>query len=124
MLGWYSGKQTTQKGYLGNGVGTYNLNGGLLTGGNPSATYSGYEVVGVSGTGIFNQTGGTNLVSNKLDVGGTQNWGSLFAMPFNPGYGVYNLSGGLLNAEPYGIQYAESVGAVARASSSRRAEPT
>ena len=61
MLGWYGGKQTYQKGYLGNGVGTYNLNGGLLTGGNPNATYGGKEVVGVAGTGIFHQTAGTNI---------------------------------------------------------------
>ena len=53
-------------------MGTYNLNGGLLTGGpNTGMTSGGLEIVGVAGTGIFNQTGGTNIATVDLDVGGT-----------------------------------------------------
>ena len=59
-------------GYYGNGVGTYNLNSGLLTGDPTStSTISGIEVVGVCGTGTFNQSGGTNCANGGLWVGGS-----------------------------------------------------
>ena len=101
MLGWYSGNQSdvgTQ--YCGNGVGTYNLSGGLLTGGVPGSTNGGLECVGVSGTGIFNQTGGTHIVSDELDVGGADpSWGiSIMTTPLGAASGVYTLSGGLLDS--------------------------
>ena len=55
----------------GYGVGTYNLNGGLLTGGVPAALVpTGLEIVGVGGTGIFNQSAGTNNSNGGLYVGG------------------------------------------------------
>ena len=84
------------------GVGTYNLSGGLLTGGpNPVGgmygTQGGNEFLGVSGTGIFNQTGGTNNCS-ALDVGSV-NDASMFmtgGWPNGGGRGIYTLSGGLL----------------------------
>ena len=68
---------------LASGSGTYNLSGsGLLSAGN--------EQVGIvgslfSGTGSFTQSGGTNSVSQQLNVHG-----------FSVG-GSYNLSGGYLN---------------------------
>ena len=106
MLGWYSGDQTfgvPATGYFGNGVGNYNLSGGLLTGGNPNNTMGGIEVVGVAGTGIFTQTGGTNIASRELDVGGPQsNWSSIMALPNNLGYGTYSLSNGLLTTAFHG----------------------
>ena len=73
MLGWYSGKQTSAaSSYHGNGVGTYNLAGGLLTGGpNAGDALGGVEIIGQAGTGIFNQTGGTNYCTFEFDVAGT-----------------------------------------------------
>ena len=43
------------------GIGTYNLMGGSLQ--------AGLEYIGYSGTGTFNQTGGTNTVVNFLALG-------------------------------------------------------
>ena len=96
LLGWYSGKQGpgTSR-YCGNGVGTYNLNGGLLTG--DASGNNGLEVVGCAGTGIFSQTGGTNNASVFLAVGGCETyWAGPFRTPYNPAYGTYILSQGLL----------------------------
>ena len=64
--------------------GTYNLSGGTLTGG--TGTPSGFETIGVAGTGTFNQTGGANTVAdNNLNLG------------LDPGSsGTYNLSVGSL----------------------------
>ena len=102
FLGWYNGKSTTVssvKGYLGYGVGTYNLNGGLLTGGAGGGTYpSGLECVGVGGQGYFNQSGGTNYCTSFLNVGGPGAAAQYIAGPFpgTPGSGSYTLSGGLV----------------------------
>ena len=72
------------------GYGTYSLSNGLLT----TGTQLGGEAVGFSGTGIFTQTGGSNLTA-ALSLGGQLNgqcckptW--VIATP-----GTYNLSGGL-----------------------------
>ena len=71
FLGWYNGDQksgtSTPGGAFGNAVGTYNLNGGLLTGGGAVGFGTGgIEVIGVAGTGIFNQNAGTNDCSTVL----------------------------------------------------------
>ena len=110
MLGWYNGSYTSSRGhyyYQGYGVGTYNLNGGVLTGNDPSGgTSGGLEVVGYSGTGIFNQTAGTNNVTNTLFVGGGGvNTQFALKLPANPAYGIYSLSNGLLTTV-----YAENLG--------------
>ena len=99
LLGWYSGRVAPNSTFSGNGVGSYTLNGGLLTGSYVGInSFSGLEVVGVAGTGIFNQTGGTNQAFGSLNVGGGQTSSnqSIFSMPTEPGYGTYSLSGGLL----------------------------
>ena len=116
LIGWYSGQQHPGTGsnvYEGTGVGTYNLAGGLLTGGNPGSNALG-EVVGVGSTGTFNQTGGTNALTAALYVGGAGNAGSgignVITLPTSPGYGVYALSGGRVDT----VQnqgFAEDVGA-------------
>ena len=94
LLGWYGGVQNFGgPQYVGNGVGTYTLNGGLLSG--LGSGVGGYEVIGVTGTGIFNQTAGTNNPNNGLYVGGT-NKTSVFAVPKGAGSGTYTLSGGSL----------------------------
>ena len=57
---------------------------------------SGFEVIGCAGTGIFNQTGGTNSATSYLCVGGCTNWGQGFVNNdefVNAASGVYNLSG-------------------------------
>ena len=81
-------------------MGTYNLNNGLLTGGGTGGT-GGLEVVGVTGSGYFNQSGGTNIVSSRLFVGGAAavelSGGGPLAPLYHPGYGIYTLSGGLLS---------------------------
>ena len=90
--------------FLGAGVGTYNLNGGLLTGGTTTSIYSqssnGIEAVGVNGTGTFNQNGGTNNCTVELDVGGANGSDTAFANYFvystQPAVGTYNLTKGLL----------------------------
>ena len=51
MLGWYNGSNTSRGHYYyqGMAVGTYNLNGGDLTGNDPSGGYyGGLEVVGIA----------------------------------------------------------------------------
>lgn len=63
------------------GSGTYNLSGGWT-----SVFQAGAEVVGHDGNGIFNQSGGYNIVSTNLTVGS------------GAGTGEYNLSGGYLSA--------------------------
>ena len=51
----------------------------------------GMEILGGAGTGIFNQTGGTNVCTTQLDVGGSHY--GLLSTPLSPGYGTYTLSG-------------------------------
>ena len=116
MLGWYAGPQgNTTAGYIkgtktytlstpyrGQAAGTYNLNGGLLTGGPTGfngTNESGFEVVGCGGTGIFNQSGGTNIASESLSVGGCGDYGEgMFITPYSTAaYGTYSLSNGLLS---------------------------
>ena len=43
----------------------------------PILASGGMEILGVAGTGIFNQTGGTNVCTTQLDVGGSH-YGLLF----------------------------------------------
>ena len=55
-----------------NGLATYNLTGGLLIGGDdtaPQLTVAGEEI-GCASTGIFNQSGGTNICYGHFQVGG------------------------------------------------------
>ena len=112
-LGWYSGYQISST--CGYGMGTYNLKGGLLIG-NPGSEYTicGFEVVGVSGKGIFNHTAGTNSCT-ELSVGGIPDDagyrlsfgnGSNY-IPYNSATGLYNLNGGFLTVNGG----AETVGA-------------
>ena len=61
------------------GVGTYNFSNGALSGG--------AEFIGVSGTGVFNQIGGTNTVAGNLEIGSNSS-----------GVGTYNLAAGTLSA--------------------------
>ena len=90
--------------FLGAGVGTYTLNGGLLTGDTVSSIYAnptgGIEAVGVNGTGTFNQNGGINNCTQELDVGGANGSDTAFANYFSystqPAVGTYNLKNGLL----------------------------
>ena len=104
LLGWYGGF-TRNAGYYGNGVGTYNLNGGLLTGSSTSnaTNLNGLEAIGMAGTGIFNQTGGTNIATSILYVGGAPSNSTAFLKQYyslpgnNPAYGTYSLSGGSLS---------------------------
>ena len=97
LLGWYRGRQATPAGFMGYGLGTYTLNGGLITGGPSGTGLGGMECIGVSGSGIFNQNGGTNQCSISLFVGGTQQWGLLNgSAPNDPGYGEYHLNAGLV----------------------------
>ena len=75
----------------GSGYGVYNLGGGSL---NASLLgMSGGEYIGYQGTGVFNQSGGTNIAAQVVlgGVGYNAVNGSSFATP-----GIYNLSGGLL----------------------------
>jgi hypothetical protein len=76
-------------GYNSGANGTYNLNSGTLDentpdmgGGSSETTGLFGEVIGLSGTGMFNQTGGTNE-SEAINVGGNAD-----------GSGSYSLSGG------------------------------
>ena len=69
ILGFYGGLQPLGR-HLGNGVGTYNLNGGLLTGGTFSdQNHYGTEYLGIGGTAIFNESGGTNSFPGYVFVG-------------------------------------------------------
>ena len=135
LLGWYAGPQgNSTQGYIkgakiyalstpyqGQAMGTYNLNGGLLTGGTTGwngTNMSGFEVVGCGGTGIFNQSGGTNIAAQSLAVGGCGNYGqAVFIYPYSTAaYGTYSLNNGLLTTPNL------FVGAAARESSPRPAE--
>ena len=109
LLGfYYSGPLEQKSRYVGNGVGTYNLTGGLLDGGPGNTAVGGLEIVGVSGTGTFNQSGGTNIASLGLYVGGS--WtGSIQNLPTIGGSGVYTLSGGLLTTYAGGPNF-EAIG--------------
>ena len=72
------------------GRGTYNLSGGLLTGSAPAGmggNLVGEEYIGASGTGTFNQTGGTNICPGAFSVEG---YGEI--NPGSGGQGFYNLS--------------------------------
>jgi hypothetical protein len=64
-------------------TGTYNLTstGSLTVGG-----FNSYEFIGYSGTGIFNQTGGSNTTTTVLFIA------------YNSGSAAYTLSGGVLSA--------------------------
>ncbi|MEJ2092876.1 MAG: hypothetical protein P8X65_11855 [Syntrophobacterales bacterium] len=64
--------------------GTYNLHDGTLY---ISNGYGGYEYIGNSGIGTFNQSGGTNSF----------NWGSLYLGLHSGASGTYNLSNGTLD---------------------------
>ena len=95
ILGYYSGKQKSPGiGYYGNGVGTYNLNAGLLTGDATGST-GGLEIVGVTGSGYFNQSGGTNIATATLYVGGAATANQISG-GYQVGYGIYTLTDGLL----------------------------
>ena len=73
-IGFWNGGAFARSGasatFLGAGVGTYTLTGGLLTGGTATSIYAnptgGIEAVGVNGTGTFNQSGGTNYCTQNL----------------------------------------------------------
>jgi autotransporter-associated beta strand protein len=82
----YIGYNVLDLGYNPSGTGTYNLSGtGQLS--------ASIQQVGCSGTGIFNQSGGTNTVAYY-----TGNSYYLY-LGYNPGSsGTYNLSGGQLSA--------------------------
>ncbi len=69
------------------GVGVYNLSGGTLS--------APVEVVGNSGTGTFNQTGGSNSLT----------WGSVSLANNLGATGAYNLSGGTLSAPQEDVGY-------------------
>jgi hypothetical protein len=71
--------------FLGNragGQGEYDLSGGTLT--------AGSELIGVAGSGVFKQTGGTNSASVAITIGNSQG-------TFNT-YGAYTMTGGTLTA--------------------------
>lgn len=71
-------------GYAAGSNGTYNLSGDPTT---STLTVNGNEYIGYSGTGTFNQSGGTHTVANTLTIAA------------NPGsIGSYDLSGGFLKA--------------------------
>ena len=99
ILGQYGTKYANNR-YVGDGVGTYNLQSGLLDGGGAAAigqSVGGYEVVGFGGTGIFNQSGGTNVPTSNLYVGGDTRTSSPISTWARGGSGVYTLTGGLLD---------------------------
>ena len=110
ILGYYGGRMSYKQ-FLGNGVGTYVLNGGLLTGGPANPDYpTGDEYIGVNGTGIFTQNGGTNVATQSLSVGGPEyaTVAGIFITNVNPAYGQYTLNNGLLVGN---LDGGESVGA-------------
>jgi fibronectin-binding autotransporter adhesin len=73
-------------------VGTYNLEGGTL--------WSGNTYVGSSGTGIFNQTGGTHYIGvNPDDLSAQGSTHELILGQLEGSTGTYNLSGGTLYAK-------------------------
>ncbi|MCX5890989.1 MAG: hypothetical protein NTY36_16320 [Deltaproteobacteria bacterium] len=67
-------------GYWGDARGAYNLSNGSLT--------APFEIVGVFGTGVFNQSNGVNKINGDLSLGDGRN-----------SSGTYNLSGGDLSVE-------------------------
>ena len=67
--------------------GVYTLSSGLLL--TSQARYALGEYVGVQGTGVFTQTGGSNITAG-ITLGGVN------ATTNNPAPGTYNLRGGLL----------------------------
>ena len=75
-------------------TGTYTLeNGSLIVGG--------MEYVGYQGVGVFNQSGGTNTVTQGL--GGLAIGGG--GGPYEGGLGTYNLSGGVLTVSNTAVGY-------------------
>ncbi len=87
-----SGGGSLNIGYYSGTVGTYNLSGsGILS--------ACIESIGSSGTGTFNQSGGTNTATNAFLLGtaGTYNLtGGALIVPGIQGTGVFNLGGGTL----------------------------
>jgi fibronectin-binding autotransporter adhesin len=79
-------------GFLAGSTGTYTL------GGTGTLTANSYEYIGYSGTGTFNQTGGTHTMGPNLILFIGNNSGSM---------GTYNLSGGTLTA---GYEYVGASG--------------
>ena len=74
VLGVWGGKLKNGT-HLGNGVGTYNLSGGLLTaGGNQNRV----ELLGEGGTAIFTQSGGTNNAALPLRGWNANRWPSVW----------------------------------------------
>jgi autotransporter-associated beta strand protein/T5SS/PEP-CTERM-associated repeat protein len=73
-------------------TGTYNLSG---TG---ALTVNAHEYIGDGGTGVFNQTGGTNTIAA----------GKNLYLGFSNGRGDYNLSGGTLTAPAVFVGYANT----------------
>ena len=99
IVGFYGGYQVTHHNY-GDGVGSYNLSGGLL--GGPTNPNTGGELIAATGgTGTFTQTGGVNAPNDNLFVGGE--WGGAFQTSITitkaTGLGIYNLSGGQLTVQ-------------------------
>ena len=60
--GTHTVTQNLEVGYLGGGVGTYNLSGGSLNVGTTGTQYNQNEIVGDYGTGTFIQSGGTDII--------------------------------------------------------------
>ena len=87
-----AGTNTPSGFYLGNltsDAGTYNLSGGSVS--------AAYEYIGLSGTGTFNQSGGTNTITNSYNF---------IELGSSSGSGTYNLSGtGTLSAPIANIGY-------------------
>jgi autotransporter-associated beta strand protein len=81
-VGTSSANQPLYVGYNSSGVGTYVLSGVAST-----LTVNGNEFVGYNGSGTFNQSNGTQMVTNTVDVAFT-----------GTGRGTFYLSGGTLNA--------------------------
>lgn len=79
----YSGTVETGGMWIGDtqgSVGAYNLEGGDL-----NVIY--YDVIGMRGTGVFNQNGGNHTANWDLEIGGS-----------DTGFGTYNFSGGSLSS--------------------------
>ena len=79
----------------------------------------------MAGTGIFNQSGGTNYVTDELDVGGADpSWNAaIMATPLiNTASGVYTLSSGLLLTSQCGMPWVSMWVCRGPGSSRKRAE--
>ncbi len=92
---WRDEQHSQRRLYLGNNwgsSGSYNLSGsGVLS--------AGYEHVGQSGMGTFNQSGGTNTVTGQLTFAGTGTYnltGGVLLVPGIQGTGTFNLGGGTI----------------------------